>query len=75
MGEFVVEEFGSTGFFVALDQDFADSDGTAAVSQALFHGFPRAHDGNSANFAFEFDAGVGSSGGSYDGVLHAWKMV
>ncbi|KPP69014.1 palmitoyltransferase ZDHHC15-like [Scleropages formosus] len=39
-GELGVIHLGLLGLLVTLDEDLADADGPAAVSQALFHGFP-----------------------------------
>lgn len=38
--EFGIVNFGFLGLLVALDEDFPDADGPAAVSQALLHGLP-----------------------------------
>lgn len=62
-----VKQLGFGRLFVALNEDFPDSNTSATISQSGFHRFSCAHDGNTADLALKLDAIVGQVERSSDG--------
>jgi hypothetical protein len=58
-----------------LDQDLANSHGSATVSQTLLHGLTSSHDGDTADFPLEHEPIVGVTNRSGDIPLNDRKVV
>lgn len=72
LGKLVVEQLGHSRLLITLDQNLADTDRTAAISQSLLHSLSSAHDRHSADFALEHETMVRMADRSRDGVLDSW---
>ena len=75
IGKLVIEQLRLAGVFISLDKDFANSNGAAAVSQALFHSFTCSHDGDAAYLALELYSCIRSTHWCCDGTLDGRKVV
>lgn len=73
--KFVVKKLRQSSLLISLDQDLADSHGSATVSQTLLHGLTSSHDGDTADFPLKHEPIVGVTNRSGDISLNDRKVV
>lgn len=73
--QLLVEETRLACLFVSLNQNLADANASAAVTEALFHGLAGAHDADTADLSLELDTIVMTADGGGDFLLDDRQVV
>jgi hypothetical protein len=75
LGKLVIEQLGHGGLLITLDENLANANRTAAISEALLHGLTGAHDRHTADLALEHETVIRVADGGRDGVLDSGEVV
>jgi len=74
-GQLLVKETRLACLLVSLDQNLADANASAAVTEALFHGLAGAHDADTADLSLELDTIVMTTDRGGDLLLDNGQVV